>query len=167
MQPLLSAPAANDGHPTRVVTVLGAGYEGSLDTSDLALQRRYGMSSCANHATTMSSLSMAHLSSQLPNTAFVHTNPGAVRTNIGSDGGWLMTTFKSTTFALVGLFTKVTEAEESGERHFWALTSPSFSAASQKGAQSSAVGIDGVQGSGAYLVGKDGQKTGVSLLDCL
>ena len=164
LQPLLSAPATNDEHPTRVVTVLGAGYEGTLNTSDLALQKSYGMSSCAAHAITMSSLSMAHLSTQLPNTTFIHTNPGAVRTNIGSDGGWLMTTFKSTTFALAGLFIKVTEAEESGERHLWALTNPSFSAASQKDPRNSAVGIDGFHSSGVYLVGKEGQKTGVSLL---
>ena len=45
--------------------------------------------------------------------------------------------------------------EESGERHTYAGTNPSFAPRGSKGGNDTAIGSDGVRGSGCYLVGSD------------
>ncbi|GIC93606.1 uncharacterized protein Aud_010094 [Aspergillus udagawae] len=109
-----------------VVSVLGAGREKSIDTSDLPLKHKYSLGACTQHATTMTTLSFARLAADQNNAGitFFHTRPGIVKTNADRELG---TAFR----VLLGAFSKVFKAwtvpvRDAGERGLWAATSSAF-----------------------------------------
>ncbi|KAL8742428.1 MAG: hypothetical protein Q9184_008258 [Pyrenodesmia sp. 2 TL-2023] len=90
-QPLLSL-APNP----RTVSVLAGGQEGKINLDDLSLKHNYGVLTCANHGSTMTSLAFEHLAHQHPTISFIHVFPGYVRTNIMQSGfPWVCLPFTS------------------------------------------------------------------------
>jgi hypothetical protein len=155
---LTKAANAQDAAPGKqrnlssVLSVLDARGNSSLILNDLSLKDNYSLRNCANHAITMTSLAMEELASAHPSTSFVHAYPGIVKTSLMRDHGFLM---KAALSALMVLITPLTvPLEESGERHLYAATNPSFSPRGLNDGDA-AIGSDGVRGSGAYLVGSD------------
>ena len=136
-----------------VLSVLDGRGNAPLILNDLSLKNNYSLRNCANHAITMTSLSMEELASSHPSTSFVHAYPGIVKTSIVRDNGFLIKTALSALFLLLSPMT--VPLEESGERHLYAATNPSFSPRASKEGNDAAIGSDGVQGSGSYLVGSD------------
>ncbi|OGE48571.1 hypothetical protein PENARI_c027G10247 [Penicillium arizonense] len=136
-----------------VVSVLDARGNAPLILKDLSLKDNYSLRNCANHAITMTSLSMEELAAAHPSTSFIHTYPGVVKTSLVRDSNFVMKTAMNALFTVAARWT--VPFGESGERHLYTATSPSFTPKGTVGGADSAVGSDGVQGSGAYLVGSD------------
>jgi len=121
--PLLRAASSSQPPLARVISVLGAGYEGAIDNSDRSLRNpgSYSLRAAANHAISMTSLTFDHLASDSANNGigFVHSNPGGVDTNISRGLGSVMQKVLSVGSMLVlkpaGI---VIGAGESGESMF-------------------------------------------------
>jgi NAD(P)-dependent dehydrogenase (short-subunit alcohol dehydrogenase family) len=161
-QNLLPLLEASETEPGRVVSVLGGGFEGNIDTNNLDLKTGYNIVSCAMHSVTMTSLAMEHLAAQ-HRASFVHVYPGLVGTNIYSNSfpPPLAAVYNYGMWPMMYPFS--VNIDESGERHLFHSTSPRYSAKSQ--AQNAplpdglkvAVGSNGTVGSGAYLMNWKGE----------
>ncbi|CAG8076718.1 unnamed protein product [Penicillium olsonii] len=140
---------------SRVVSVLEAGGEGALQLDDLSLKTHWSLRNCGIHSITMNSVSMEHLASVYPQTSFVHSFPGIVRTRLDRD---LCTVAKCAMKALIVLAKQwEISFEESGERHLYAATSPRFPPHAYKDSASDAAeGSDGRIGSGSYRLSSQG-----------
>ena len=107
----------------------------------------------------MTGLAFEALAKANPDVSFLHCFPGGVQTNVakrmGGVTGWLMNAAMASPLARPWMV----PLEESGERHLYAATAAEFKARSAAGAEAMR-GVDGVKGSGAYLVGADGERTG-------
>ncbi|KAJ0414921.1 hypothetical protein BJY00DRAFT_305243 [Aspergillus carlsbadensis] len=145
----------NKPHLSRVISVLEAGGEAPLQLNDLSLKTHWTLRNCAKHAITMNSVAMEHLASMHPQTSFIHTFPGVVRTRLARDLG---TTAKFAISALMVLAKPwETPFEESGERHLFAATSTRFPARVDRDRyRGVAEGSDGGVGSGFYRLASDG-----------
>ncbi|CAG8242600.1 unnamed protein product [Penicillium salamii] len=139
---------------SRVVSVLEAGSESSLQLDDLSLKTHYSLRNCAKHSITMNSVSMEHLAQSYPHVSFMHCFPGIVRTRLMRDMG----TMGKLGIESLLLLAKPWEIPfvESGERHLYAATSPHFSPRARMGTRDAAQGSDGNPGSGFYRVASDG-----------
>jgi NAD(P)-dependent dehydrogenase (short-subunit alcohol dehydrogenase family) len=151
LTPLLNA-ASQAKTLSRVVAVLDpqAGLRlGGLNFSDLSLKHNFSLKNVLLHASAMTSLSIAHLAKQNPNTSYIHAYPsgvetGATRELFGRFNGAVM-------FVLGGIRRWLFVPQiESGERHLFAATAPRY--ASKADGQTEVVGSDGVKGSGSYLL---------------
>lgn len=74
--------AVEKGEEARVMTVLAAGQNGSIDLNDLGLKKDYGMKRKADAATTYNDLAVEEFAKRHPKMAFTHAYPGLVNTNI-------------------------------------------------------------------------------------
>ncbi|KAL4804673.1 short-chain dehydrogenase/reductase [Aspergillus unguis] len=151
--------AANTTNPhrslSRVVSVLEAGGESSLQLNDLSLKTHWSPRNCAKHAITMNSLAMEHLASINPQTSFIHAFPGLVRTRIDRDFGTIAKCAISALMVLAKPWE--TSLEESGQRHLFTATSTRFPALVNRDKYLGvAEGSDGTVGSGFYRVASDG-----------
>lgn len=146
---------------SRVVSVLEAGGEVPLNLTDLPLETHYSLHNCAKHAITMNSVAMEHLASasSYPQTSFVHSFPGIVRTRLARGFGGVTRLAVSALMVLMKPWE--VSVEESGERHLYAATSPRFSpGAGVSGVSRTddvAEGSDGSLGSGFYRLAVDGE----------
>jgi hypothetical protein len=162
--PRLARAAGDDSSPSlsRVVSVLGAGHESKLYLDDLDLKKNYSVSNCAGQATTMTSLIMGEFARRHPSTTFIHAYPGMVKSGIARGLGPMMRYVVGAVMFLGRPW--MVPPRESGERNLFASTSELFSPAGvsefQGESSTSAIGADGVRGSGAYLVHWDGSEVG-------
>lgn len=157
----MSSTDANNGNRlSRVVSVLGAGREGRLLLDDLSLKSHYTLANCAAHAGTMNSLAVGELAASNPETTFIHTSPGFVKTNLNREFGSLVQLALSP--FMLSFWPWIVPLSECGERHLYAATSTAFppKTTEDKEAEKAALGADGVKGSGAYLLGSDGSTCG-------
>jgi hypothetical protein len=150
----------------RVVVVGGGGYEGPIDTSDLAAMR-LPITKVRGHLASMLTLSIEHLAAEAPTVGFMHDFPGAVQTQLLDDlGGALVVlsvavktwTWLGTSLGLRGFV----PIKDSGERHVFLATSEAFKAKEGTGKGVPLIegvlvqrGTDGVIGSGTYSVNLD------------
>ncbi|KAF2760273.1 short-chain dehydrogenase/reductase [Pseudovirgaria hyperparasitica] len=111
---------------SRVISVLAAGLETSLNMADLQLKNAYTLKACADHATTMTSLSLRRLARQYPTTSFIHSAPGGVRTNIARDMNPLMRLGMNLVTRLP--LPMIVSLRDSGDRHLYAATNAAFKA---------------------------------------
>jgi len=122
--PLLKkAGSSEQKSPARVISVLGAGLETSLNTNDLALKSNYGVRACADHAITMNTMAFEQLATDNKDVVFIHSQPGGVAgTNIGRElPGFISTLMNGITN--IGIFKPwLMSAKESGERQVWSAT---------------------------------------------
>jgi len=163
--PLLEAPQSAPG---RVVSVLGGGFEGNINTNDLDLKHGYNIVSCAMHSVTMTSLAMEHLAAS-HRVSFVHVYPGLVGTNIYTNSfpPPLAAVYNYGMWPLMYPFS--VNIDESGQRHLFHSTSTRYSANKLHAPSGSnpnpaipdglqvAVGSNGTVGSGAYLMNWKGE----------
>lgn len=151
--------AAKSGGLSRVISVLSAGMENNIYLDDLALKKSYGMRSCLNHAVTMNSFAAEELAAANPRTTFIHSEPGAVKTNLARGLGPLL---KAASEAFMFVITPcIIPFQESGERHLYEATSNSYPPLSIS-EESAVIGSNGVKGSGAYLLSWDGAPCGAA-----
>ncbi|SPO03700.1 uncharacterized protein DNG_06383 [Cephalotrichum gorgonifer] len=122
----------------------------ALDYADLSLKNTWSVSRCATHATAMTDFYFEGLASKHPRTSFVHSYPSAVATGIMRDMPFSKVILKLSSPFLVPL-------EESGERHLYLATHPSFAprVEAARAGVDAAVGSDGVKGSGSYWANWD------------
>ncbi|KAL5087933.1 hypothetical protein Trisim1_007339 [Trichoderma cf. simile WF8] len=161
--PLLTS-SASSSQLSRVMTVLGAGIGNRMVESDLDLKSNFSLSNCGAHCGVMTDLMLERFAATWKGTAFVHTAPGVVKTNLGSG----LPTYLRAAFKVAGplLAPWTVGLHETGERHLFMATSNRYPPSelpndSRCGAPTEkngvAEGSDGVRGSGAYLLNWDGQ----------
>lgn len=120
----------------RVVSVLCASQEGTLNTSDLALEKpeSHGIMSSNKQAVTLMSLAMRELSLQNPKVSFSHTNPGMVSTSvhdrwIASWTGIWAVIGKALLWTMIPFFHWLGYTpEQAGEIGYYELTNEKFAA---------------------------------------
>ena len=160
---------------SRVVSVLGAGSESNtFNLSDLDLKQNFSVRNAAIHAIVMTDFAFEEASKTNPTTSFVHSYPGLVKTGFFRESGPLVRLGGNILVTLMSPL--AVDINESGERHLFVATSAIYPARndhSKSSASASGVndskdedkdiagkvkkGSDGVVGSGAYLVGWNGE----------
>ncbi|KDQ54274.1 hypothetical protein JAAARDRAFT_38431 [Jaapia argillacea MUCL 33604] len=73
------------GEDVSVLTILGAGSGGQVDSEDLGLRKGYGLLAAGKAAVTYTDYMLESFSSQNPSIPFVHTYPGIVRTPMSAN----------------------------------------------------------------------------------
>ena len=146
---------------SRVVSVLAPGQENVLDFDNLDLQQNFSLRTAAAHAITMTDFTFEEMAKNNPNVSFVHAYPGVVKTGFAKEASFAVRT--ASQLALIVLSRWSVGIEESGERHLFAATSAAYPpSAGQKcgvevGDGDVKKGSAGAVGSGAYLIGSDGE----------
>lgn len=171
--PLLTSASASGGGGgglSRVVSVLGAGSESStFNMGDLDLKQNFSVRNAAIHAIVMTDFAFEEAANLHPTTSFVHSYPGLVKTGFFRETSPLVRLGGSILVALMSPF--AVDITESGERHLFVATSDIYparddpSAASHGGVEENSGqkredvkrGSAGVAGSGAYLIGWNGE----------
>lgn len=145
---------------SRVVSVLAPGEEALLDFDNLDLKRDFSLRKAAAHAITMTDFTFEEMAKKSPSVSFVHAYPGAVKTGFAKEAGFAVRAASQVALALLSPWT--VGIEESGERHLFAATSAAYP---PRAGQRCGVevregevkkGSAGQVGSGAYLIGSDG-----------
>ena len=146
---------------SRVVSVLAPGEEAVLDFNNLDLKQNFSLRKAAAHAITMTDFAFEEMATKNPTVSFVHAYPGVVKTGFFKDSGAVL---KATLQVGLTLFSRWTIGlEESGERHLYAATSAVYppKAGAKCGVEPGdgkvKKGSAGEVGSGAYLIGSDGE----------
>jgi hypothetical protein len=163
------SPSAPTLPPARVLSILGAGSEGTgtLDLSDLSLTKNFTSARCAHHSIVMNSFFLSALAAKYENKdiAFVHTYPGIVNTGIARElPVWARWGTKILMLGPLRLW--LTDLEEAGERALYAATADVFppKEMGSKGGEEVRTGFDGEKGSGAYLVGHKSEPAGKEMV---
>ena len=163
LMPLLEA-ASNENELSRVITVLAAGSEGDVRMDDLELKHNFSLHACLAHCATMTDFAIEQLAKRYPGTSFSHSYPGTVKTGIANELSGTVRLAVKVLYAVLAPW--ILDVKESGERHFFQMTSQCYPSA--KGAvgippppgMSAFIGMNGEPGSGAYLLDWDGKRTG-------
>ena len=163
LMPLLTAASARR-ELSRVITVLAAGSEGDVRLDDLDLRKNFTLHACLAHCVVMTDFMMEELARRHPGTAFSHSYPGTVKTGITTELTGPVRLAVKVMYAVMTPW--ILNIQESGERHFFQMTSQCYPAA--RGAVgipipeglSTVMGSNGEVGSGAYLLDWDGSSTG-------
>ncbi|KAG8530120.1 uncharacterized protein KY384_005602 [Bacidia gigantensis] len=154
--------------PKHVLSVLAGTTEAPVLETDLSLSSpaNYGkFLPCAAHTATFTSLAFEHLAKQYPDTAFVHSYPGLVKT--GGVTGWIGNAWVRwlVEWTLLPLTTPfAVPVTEVGERGLFYLTSERF--ASREGKEGRGrggnvrlvQGVEEAKGEGAYSVARYGDE---------
>ncbi|MCJ1250458.1 hypothetical protein MMC30_007686 [Trapelia coarctata] len=151
----------------RVVTVLAAGREGTIDLNNLEPP---SFTAAANTSATQTTLALEELTKSYPSISFCHAFPGFVNTGImnramrSASGIWALpaTILRWTVLPLAGLIWR--KPEEAGERFVFVATSAKYPPTETKGDE---VGISLPKGVGVAesSVMKNGERNGVYRLD--
>ncbi|KAK6543551.1 hypothetical protein TWF694_000295 [Orbilia ellipsospora] len=163
--PLLKSSAAN-GHHARVIRILAGGLEKPLDPNNLDMRGMPMIKSRQAH-TTITTVAFDALAKQNPDVSFVHAFAGFVKTE-GQNFPGLLSVVIRTVMWVGGRWILIPD-EESGERNLFYATSGIYppGAIGTKGTESesdeeakegevTALGLDGVKGSGCYTLHWDG-----------
>ncbi|KAF2666764.1 NAD(P)-binding protein [Microthyrium microscopicum] len=154
--PLLRTASTAQPPLARVISVLGAGFEGAINTSDLSLRNpnSYSTRAAADTATSMTSLAFDHLASDPANkgVGFIHSSPGGVDTNLTRGFGPVVSKIVSVGIFMLRPTGMIVSPKESGERHVWAGTVDRFASGL------SLINLNGEKASGKVFEGlkKDG-----------
>ncbi|GAB1318452.1 Short-chain dehydrogenases/reductase [Madurella fahalii] len=173
----------------RVVSVYGGTKEGLLDPSNFPgcyIPPDAHPRQARAHLSAMTTLALESLALEAPDVSFVHAFPGCVRTNLGRD---VRRCRRGRGAGMRGLLAKVRvvgasvgalPVAEAGERQLFLATSARFPArdgvdvALTSGVRlrdddgvSVARGSDGLEGSGVYSVGFDGEAGGPKVEELL
>ncbi|CAD6584834.1 MAG: hypothetical protein ASARMPREDX12_001764 [Alectoria sarmentosa] len=146
---------------SRVVSVLAPGEETALEYDNLDLKQNFSLRKAAAHAITMTDFTFEEMAKKNPTVSFVHTYPGVVKTGFAKEAGFAIKVVSQLALTVFSRWT--VGIEESGERHLYAATSAAYP---PKGGEKGGVevgdgkvkkGSAGEIGSGAYLIGSDGE----------
>ena len=158
----------------RVVTVLCAGKEGTIDTNNFQ-GRKIPKVAQLGHAASMVTLSLEALAQKAPNVTFIHNHPGAVKTNLIRKGDPLAMRAMSLVFKVLAPMICV-PIKECGERHLYLATSARYPSGDSLYAANGvpladgdviAAGTDGRCGSGVYSIDPTGESSGVKVQQLL
>lgn len=149
---------------SRVVSVLAPGEEASLDFDNLDLQRDFSLGKAAAHAITMTDFTFEEMAKKNPSVSFVHAFPGAVKTGFAKEANFAIRAAMQLALVALSTFSRMAIGiEESGERHLFAATSAAYPPSDgqkcgvEVGDGDVKKGSAGAVGSGAYLIGADGE----------
>ncbi|KEQ74797.1 hypothetical protein M436DRAFT_42599 [Aureobasidium namibiae CBS 147.97] len=163
LMPELSV-AGKNKELSRVLTVLAAGSEADIDMDNMDLKKNYTLHACLSHCVMMTDFMMEELSKRYPQTSFSHSYPGTVKSGITNQ---LTGPIRLGVKVLYSVMTPwILNFRESGERHLFQITSSMYKAKDGSagiplnGGLDIAVGMDGLKGSGAYLLDWDGRPAG-------
>jgi hypothetical protein len=163
LMPELSV-AGKNKELSRVLTVLAAGSEADIDLDNMDLKTNYTLHACLSHCVMMTDFMMEELSKRYPQTSFSHSYPGTVKSGITNQ---LTGPIRLGVKVLYSVMTPwILNFRESGERHLFQITSSMYKAKEGSagiplnGGLDIAVGMDGIKGSGAYLLDWDGRPAG-------
>ncbi|EPE31137.1 NAD(P)-binding Rossmann-fold containing protein [Glarea lozoyensis ATCC 20868] len=157
--PLLTTASTTAPHFSRSLSILSAGWESTINLSDLELKKSFSLGKCADHTITMNSLMTTEFAKRNTGTSFVHSYPSSVNTGLSREMPfWARTLVKIATPLFKPFFVG---NDETGARQLFLATSGiypplktgmGFSAGMKrpKGMEV-AMGTDGVVGSGGYL----------------
>ena len=158
LMPLLQAASPE---LSRVVSVLAPGEEkASFVLDDLDLKQNFSLANAANHCITMTDFALEEFAKENPTVSFVHAYPGIVPTGFFKEQNVVL---RIAIPFLTRLAPMTIGIEESGERHLYVATSKAYPAKSgnESGVDTGTVAIRkgsaGEAGSGAYLIGSDGE----------
>lgn len=150
----LLLPLLNAAPAARVISVLGAGREGPINTTDFGLQSdaNYSLLKSLGQQSSMMSLSLELLSKQNPKVVFVHDFPGMVDTGIqgktlaGLKGWYAPIGFIASWILLPLMSLFAMTAETSGEWGLYKATGKTYAA----------------DGNGFYRLEVDGEECGAN-----
>ncbi|EME42634.1 hypothetical protein DOTSEDRAFT_175849 [Dothistroma septosporum NZE10] len=133
-------PLLEESDDARVISVLSAGFEGPINTSDFGMQNveNYSFWKAQKQSVSMMSLAMCIRSLAHPTISFTHTFPGVVRTPVHEKWAQTFTGVYAPVGWLVGwVFTPVfglfsMTAEHAGQIGFYEMTDEKFSKGSGK-----------------------------------
>lgn len=163
MMPLLKA-ASEAGELSRVITVLAAGSEGDVRLDDLGLQHNFTLHACLAHCVVMTDFMIGELAKRYPGTAFSHSYPGTVKTGIANQLSGPVRLAVKVMYAVMTPW--IINVQESGERHFFQMTSKCYPSANGgvgieiPEGMSVFADLNGKVGGGAYLLDWDGKTAG-------
>lgn len=179
LMPNLTA-ASNAGQLSRVNSVLAAGSEGDVRVDDLDLRHDFTLHAALAHCTVMTDFMMGEFAKRYPGTSFIHSYPGTVKTGIANQLSGPIRLAIKVMFAVMTPW--ILNVQESGERHFFQLTSMCYPSRKWQGmscrGDSDVPGIpvearldviegsDNVRGSGAYLLDWDSKPAGDERVLC-
>jgi NAD(P)-dependent dehydrogenase (short-subunit alcohol dehydrogenase family) len=136
----LLLPLLNKSSDPRIISILAAGAEGVINTTDFGFSdpQNYTFVKSQKQGVTMMSLAMRELSQENPRVSFIHANPGVVSTAVHSkfaDGligyftpiSWVL---KWAAIPLMHLFGWT--PEEAGEMGLYELTNERYAASTGK-----------------------------------
>lgn len=156
--------ASNMGEISRVITVLAAGSEGDVNLNDLDLKHNFTLHACLAHCVVMTDFAIDELSKRYPGTAFSHSYPGTVKTGIANELSGPVRLAVKVMYAVMTPW--LLNVQESGERHFFQMTSQCYPAARggtgipPPDGMTAFRGMNGTPGGGAYLLDWDGKSCG-------
>lgn len=127
-------PLLTNSSSPRVISILAAGHEGPIDTSDLEVRTHYSLRRVFDAAPTLTTLALEELAKRYPTVSFIHSFPGQVNTEIGHKalktvpGLWYYPAqlLRVTVFSPVLMKIFCMSAEESGERTLFLATSARY-----------------------------------------
>ncbi|KAL0480209.1 short chain dehydrogenase/NAD(P)-binding protein [Acrasis kona] len=123
LMPLLEN-AIKEGEQARVISVLGAGYEGNFFVNDLDLKHNFGIVNAANAATTYNSLMVQKFSEEHPEISFSHVNPGGVNTGATKGLPWYLQFINYVPKQILNTF--LTKPEDIAEIMTFIATNPNY-----------------------------------------
>ena len=156
--------ASRERELSRVLTILAAGSEVDIRMDDLDLKQNYTLHACLAHCVMMTDFMMDELAKRYPYIAFSHSCPGTVKSGITNSTTGLVRLGITLLHSVVTPW--ILEFRESGERHFFQVTSSIYKANNEAAGTplsdglDIAPGMDGVKGSGAYLLDSDCKPAG-------
>jgi NAD(P)-dependent dehydrogenase (short-subunit alcohol dehydrogenase family) len=173
LMPNLTA-ASEAGQLSRVNSVLAAGSEGDVRVDDLDLCHNYTLHAALAHCTVMTDFMMEEFAKRYPGTSFMHSYPGTVKTGIANQLNGPIRLAVKVMYAVMTPW--ILNVQESGERHFFQLTSMCYPPRRWQGTSCRGdgdmpgipvearldvmEGSDDVKGSGAYLLDWDSKPAG-------
>lgn len=146
---------------SRVVSVLAPGEEAALDLKNLDLKEGFSLRKAAAHAITMTDFTFEEMAKKNPTISFVHAYPGLVKTGFAKEAGFAVRAASQLAWRVFSPW--AVGIEESGDRHLYAATSAAYPpSAGEKcgievGEGEVKKGSAGEVGSGAYLIGSEGE----------
>ena len=146
---------------SRVVSVLAPGTEDAIDLNDLDLKQNFSLRKAGAHAVVMTDFAFEELATKNPTVSFVHSYPGGVKTGFFKESGFAIKAMAQLAYTVMSPW--MVGIEESGERHLYGATSAAYPPkAGEKGGVEIwegkvKQGSAGEMGSGAYLIGSDGE----------
>lgn len=157
--------AARRGEIARAISVLAAGSEGDVRIDDLDLRHNFTLHACLAHCVLMTDFMIEQLAEKHPSVSFSHSYPGTVKTGIVNQ---LTGPVRLAIKVLYAVMTPwILNVKESGERHFFQITSQCYRSKDGRTAGVPAPedatpmkGSNGEIGSGAYLLDWDCSSTG-------
>lgn len=162
LMPQLSA-AGHAGEISRANTVLAAGSEADINMDDLGLTKNFTLHAALAHCVMMTDFMIEALAEKYPFTSFSHSYPGTIKTGIANQLSGPVRLAVKVLYAVMTPW--ILNVQESGERHVFQITSSVYPSRSgtvgvpAPEGMEVITGMDGVKGSGAYLLDWDGKAT--------